>query len=74
MHLHTSGILELLRAKTGRYIEQHKELYVMKEADGSNVFLIENGENQHIHPSESQIHELLEAGHLILEDSRYELP
>jgi hypothetical protein len=74
MHLHTSGVLDLLRAKTGRYIEHHRGLYVMKEGDGTNVFLIENGEHVHIQPSEGQIDDLVAAGHMIKEGSRYQLP
>ncbi len=31
MHLHTAGVLDLLTAKTGRYIENHHGHYVMKE-------------------------------------------
>ena len=73
MHLHTTGILELLDDKTGRYIEHHHGLYVMKEADGSNVFVIEDGERVHIHPSEGQVRELLAAGHLLEEGNRYHL-
>ena len=74
MHLHTSGVLELLSAKTGRYIEHHRGLYVMKEGDGTNVFMLEDGKHVHIQPSEGQIDELVKAGHLIQEGSRYELP
>jgi hypothetical protein len=74
MHLHTSGILDLLLARTGRFVESHKGHYVMKEADGTNVFVIEDGKRVHIQPLESQIDELITGGHLVKEDSRYHLP
>lgn len=74
MHLHTTGVLDLLTAKTGRYIEHHHGLYVMKEGDGTNVFMLEGGEHIHIQPSDHQIDELIAAGHLVREGSRYQLP
>ena len=73
MHLHTAGILEMLGEKTGRFIEHHHGVYVMKEADGSNVFVIEDGQHVHIHPSEHQVDDLLAAGHLLKEGNRYHL-
>lgn len=73
MHLHTTGVIDLLGAKTGRYIEHHHGLYVMKEGDGSNVFLLEDGKHVHIQPSQGQMDELLAAGHLMQEGSRYQL-
>lgn len=73
MHLHTTGILDMLEEKTGRYIEHHRGLYVMKESDGSNVFVIEDGERAHIHPTESQVNDLVTAGHLLKEGDRYHL-
>ena len=72
MHLHTAGVLDLLTAKTGRYIEEHHGHYVMKEGDGTNVFVIEDGQRLHIQPTESQIDDLVEKGHLIQEGSRYQ--
>jgi hypothetical protein len=74
MHLHTTGVIDLLSAKTGRYIEHHHGLYVMKEGDGTNVFMLENGKHVHIEPTDGQMTELLAAGHLIQEGSRYQLP
>lgn len=74
MHLHTRGVLDLLRAKTGRYIEHHRGLYVMKEEDGTNVFVLEDGKHVHIQPTEHQMNELLDEGHLIQEGSRYQVP
>jgi hypothetical protein len=74
MHLHTTGVLDLLSAKTGRYIEHHHGLYVMKEGDGSNVFVLEDGKHVHIEPSDGQMNDLLTAGHLVQEGSRYQLP
>ena len=74
MHLHTAGILDLLLSKPGRYVEPHKDLYVMKEADGANVFLIEGGKHVHIHPSKSQVDELVAGGHLVQEGARFHLP
>jgi hypothetical protein len=73
MHLHTAGVLDLLTAKTGRYIEEHHGHYVMKEGDGANVFVIEDGRRLHIQPTQSQIEDLVEKGHLIKDGSRYEL-
>jgi hypothetical protein len=74
MHLHTTEVLDLLSAKVGRYIEHHRGLYVMKEGDGTNVFILENGEHVHIQPSEGQMGALVGAGHLIREGARYQLP
>ncbi|HTC52233.1 MAG TPA: hypothetical protein VK700_09880 [Steroidobacteraceae bacterium] len=73
MHLHTTGVLDMLRDKTGRYIEHHKGVYVMRETDGRNVFIVEEGEKLPIHPSEGQIDDLVSAGHLIRDGQRYEL-
>ena len=73
MHLHTAGVLDLLTAKTGRYIEVHHGHYVMKEGDGTNVFVLEDGRHLHIQPTESQMEDLVAKGHLIKDGSRYEL-
>ena len=73
MHLHTAGVLDLLTAKTGRYIEEHHGHYVMKEGDGTNVFVLEDGRRLHIQPTESQMEDLVAKGHLIKDGSRYEL-
>jgi hypothetical protein len=73
MHLHTTAVLDLLSEKTGRYIEHHRGLYVMKEGDGKSVFVLEEGKHVHIQPSESQMDELVKAGHLLQEGSRYQL-
>ncbi len=74
MHLHTTGVIDLLSAKTGRYIEHHHGLYVMKEANGTNVFMLENGKHVHIEPTDSQMADLVPAGHLIQEGPRFQLP
>lgn len=74
MHLHTSKIPELLSESLGRHIEHHRGVYVMKEANGANVVVHENGESVHIHPLESQIEDLVAAGHLVRDGNLYRLP
>ena len=73
MHLSTTGVLKLLREKPGRYIEGRWAEYVVREADGTDVTVVEDGQTLPIRPVESQVDQLLEATYLVRDGSRYRL-
>ncbi len=67
MRLHTTGLHNLLREKPGRYIYHHHGDYVVKEADGSDVTVTENGVTYPLRPPEIMIDDLVGASLLIRE-------
>jgi hypothetical protein len=71
MKLHTTGVLDLLRQKPGRYVEYLRGDYTMREDGGAAVTVIEGGEEFAIHPAESQIDDLVRASHLVRDGSKY---
>jgi len=73
MYLSTTGLLNLLRERPGRYIECRRAAYVVKEADGTDVTVVENGEVFPIRPAESQVDQLVEVCYLIRDGSEYRL-
>jgi hypothetical protein len=71
MDLTTSGVLDLLNQRAGRYIQHDMGDYRMKEASGADVTVSENGSDVPIQPTASQIDDLIDASLLIREGSRY---
>ena len=71
--MHTTGILDLLAQKAERYILHSRDTghYTMKEADGSNVLVPENGQDHVPLLLESQIDQLVDASHLVREGQKY---
>jgi hypothetical protein len=71
MHLTTTGLHNLLCAKPGRYIEGRRDEYTVKEADGTDVTVVEGDKVFPIRPAESQIDQLVDASYLIRDGSMY---
>lgn len=73
--MHTSGILDLLGEKPDRYIlhERDARRYTMKEADGADVLVTENGQTLAPLLVESQIDQLVDAFRLVREGAKYRL-
>jgi hypothetical protein len=74
MMLNTTMILDLLADKPGRYVQHESGTYRMKEADGSDVIITENGRDYLIEPIAEQMDDLMDASHLRREESQYRLP
>jgi hypothetical protein len=73
MELTTTGILDLLRERPGRYIEHSMGRYRMKEANGDNVTVTEDGRQWSIEPHAGHMDDLTDASHLTRDGSRYRL-
>jgi hypothetical protein len=73
MMLNTTMILDLLAVKPGRYIQHDFGNYRMKESDGSDVTVTENGHDYLIEPIAAQMDDLTDASKLVCEGSRYRL-
>ena len=71
MHLATTGLLNLLHEKPGRYIEGRWADYVVKDAHGTEVTAVEDGKVFAIRPAEGQVDQLLGASYLIRDGSKY---
>ncbi len=71
MYLHTTGVRKLLDQKPGRYIEDRRGVYTMREADGAAITLTEDGKEFAIQPAESQIDDLVKASYLVRDGSKY---
>jgi hypothetical protein len=71
MNLRTTEILELLGQKTGRYIQHDMGTYYMREASGTDV--TNENEDFAVQPTANQMDELIDAGLLRREGSRYYL-
>jgi hypothetical protein len=71
MHLSTTGLHNLLGEKPGRYIEGRWAEYVVKEADGTDVTVVEYEKVFQIRPAESQVDQLLEASYLVRDESKF---
>jgi hypothetical protein len=73
MMLNTSMILDLLRESPGRYILHSMGDYRMKEANGDDVIVTENGHQSFIEPAAVQIDDLMAASHVTRDHSIYRL-
>jgi hypothetical protein len=73
MELTTTGILDLLSEKPGRYIEHSMGRYRMKEANGDDVIVTEDGRRYPIEPEAGQMDDLMDASRLTRDGSRYRL-
>jgi hypothetical protein len=73
MMLNTSTILHLLSERPGRYILDSMGNYRMKEANGDDVIVTENGRQFLIEPAAGQIDGLMDASHLTRDRSIYRL-
>jgi hypothetical protein len=71
MDLTTTGILDLLNQRPGRYIQHDMGNYRIKDASGADVTVREGGKDVPIQPTASQIDDLIDASLLIREGSRY---
>jgi hypothetical protein len=72
--LNTTMILVLLHEGTGRYIQHDMGHYRMKEANGVDVTVIENGGEYLVEPTAEQIDDLMDASKLVRDGSKYLLP
>jgi hypothetical protein len=73
MHLSTTDLLNLLSEKPGRYIKGRWAEYVVMEADGTDVTVVEDGNVFPIRPAESQVDQLFDASYLVRDGSKYRL-
>ncbi len=73
MMLCTTKILELLRERPGRYIQQCMGEFCMKEANGAAVSVNEEGKDFLIKPIVEQMDDLMRASHLVYHNSKYTL-
>jgi hypothetical protein len=74
MNLITSMIPQLLEAATGRHILYEGGIFRMKEANGEDVKLTENGKEYLVEPTADQIDDLMDAEQLVQEGTLYRLP
>ena len=72
--LYTSRIIDLLRKKPGRHIHHAAGDFRMKEANGEDVKLTEDGRKYLVEPTAQQIADLMDAKRLVRDGSRYVLP
>jgi hypothetical protein len=61
MKLNAMTIPELLGAKPGRYILHNMERYRMREANGTDVIVTENGRNCFVEPIAAHMDDLMNA-------------
>ena len=73
MNLRSTQILDLLRERHGRYIEHDMGKYAMKEPNGYDVIITENGNQYPVEPVAVQMDDLMDAGKLSRHGSRYYL-
>ena len=71
MNLRTTEIPELLGQKTGRYIQHDMGIYYMREASGADVTIEKDRREFAVQPTANQMDELIDAGLLRREGSRY---
>jgi hypothetical protein len=74
MMLNTTMILDLLRQTPGRYIQHDMGHYRMKEANGADVKVTENGREYLVEPIAEQMDDLTDASKLVRDGSKYRLP
>ena len=74
MHLMTSMIAKILDSEPGRYIRYNAGNFRMKEANGADVKLTENGKEYLVEPTVDQMDDLMDAEQLVQEGTLYRLP
>jgi hypothetical protein len=74
MDLITSMIPKMLDSEPGRHILYEGGIFRMKEANGQDVKLVENGEEYLVEPTADQIDDLMDAEQLVQEGMLYRLP
>jgi hypothetical protein len=74
MMLNTTMILDLLGERPGRYIHHDMGHYRMKEANGADVKVPENGRESLVEPTAGQMDDLMDTKHLVHEGAQYLLP
>jgi hypothetical protein len=74
MMLNTTMILDLLRQRPGRYVQHDMGQYRMKEANGDDVTITENGRDYLVEPIAEQMDDLIDASKLVRDGSNYLLP
>jgi hypothetical protein len=74
MDLITSMIPKILESRPGRYILYEAGNFRMKEANGEDVKLIENGREYFVEPTADQIDDLMDTEQLVQEATHYRLP
>lgn len=74
MNLITSMIPKLLDGAPGRHILCEGGIFRMKEANGDDVKLTENGKDYLVEPTADQIDDLMDAEQLVQEATLYRLP
>ena len=73
MNLRTTMITDLLGERPGRYIHADMGHYRMKEANGDDVKISDNGGECLVEPAARQMDDLMDAGRLRQNGSRYYL-
>jgi hypothetical protein len=74
MNLITLMIPKILDSAPGRYILYDSGNFRMKEADGEDVKLTENGREYLVEPTADQIDDLVDSEQLVQEATIYRLP
>jgi hypothetical protein len=74
MDLRTSAILELLERDRSRYVEHDTGRYRLKEANGADVMVDDNGRQLPVEPQQIQMDDLVEQSRVVRDGSRYRLP
>ena len=74
MNLITSMIPKILDSQPGRYIRYDAGTFRMKEANGEDVKLTENGKEYLVEPTADQMDDLMDAEQLVQEGTLYRLP
>src|SRR4029077_5595739 len=74
MNLITSMIPKILDSEPGRHIRYEAGNFRMKEANGEDVKLTENGKEYLIEQTADQIDDLMDAEQLVQEGTLYRLP
>jgi hypothetical protein len=74
MNLITLMIPKILGSAPGRYILYDSGNFRMKEADGEDITLMENGMEYLVEPTADQIDDLVDSEQLVQEATIYRLP
>lgn len=74
MRLSSSTTLDLLAEKPGRYIHHDAGSYRMKEANGEDVKLTQDGKEYSVEPPSLLMDGLMDENRLVCDRSNYALP
>jgi hypothetical protein len=74
MNLNASMILGLLEHDRSRYIERDMGRYRLKEANGADVLVDDNGRQVPVEPMQIHMDDLERESRLVRDGSRYRLP